>query len=321
MTWLVTGGAGYIGSHVVRDFQAAGVSVVVLDDLSSGLVGRVPSGVPLIKLDIRDTERFEQALRDNSVQGVVHLAAKKAVGESVEQPLMYYEQNVGGVISLLTAMSGAGIEKLVYSSSAAVYGSPGVPQVNEVSETRPESPYGETKLIGEWLIKAQSHATNLKAVSLRYFNVVGAGDKTLGDTSVNNLVPLIFSALENEISPQVFGDDYPTPDGTCIRDYIDVRDLSAAHVRAMQWLETAGVDYQVFNVGRGEGVSVKDMMQVARQATGIDFEYRVVGRRAGDPAQLVGQVGNANRDLKWEARFGVEEMVTSAWRAWRAAHD
>ena len=321
MAWLITGGAGYIGSHVVSDFQGAGLNVVVLDDLSSGLAKRVPKDIPLVKLDIRNTDEVAKAMRENSIQGVVHLAAKKAVGESVEQPLMYYDQNVGGVISLLTAMAEANVSNLVYSSSAAVYGSPGVAHVNEASPTRPESPYGETKLIGEWLIKAQAAATELKAVSLRYFNVVGAGDETLGDTSVNNLVPLIFSALENSSAPKVFGDDYPTADGTCIRDYIDVRDLSGAHVRAMQWLENSAADYEVFNVGRGVGVSVKEMMQVARKVTGFEFEYEVHGRRRGDCPRVVGQVENAHRDLKWQAKFGVDEMVTSAWQAWRAAHD
>ena len=321
MTWLITGGAGYIGSHVVRDFQKSGVEVVVLDDLSSGLTQRVPKDVRLVNLDIRDTDGLVKALRDNSIQGVVHLAAKKAVGESMEQPLWYYDQNVGGVISLLTAMAESDVFSLVYSSSAAVYGSPGVAHVNEASTTLPESPYGETKLIGEWLIKAQAAATDLKAVSLRYFNVVGAGDESLGDTSVNNLVPLVFSALESKSAPKVFGDDYPTADGTCIRDYIDVRDLSVAHVKAMQRLEGSDDDYEVFNVGRGVGVSVKEMMQVARKATNIDFEYEVVGRRPGDPAQLVGQVENAHRDLNWQAKFGVDEMVKSSWQAWRVAHD
>jgi UDP-glucose 4-epimerase len=217
-------------------------------------------------------------------------------------------------------MQESGVSNLVYSSSAAVYGAPQTASVNEDSSTNPESPYGETKLIGEWMIKDQCDVGELRAVSLRYFNVVGAENESLGDTSANNLVPLIFTALQGQRRPQVFGDDYPTPDGTCVRDYIDVRDLARAHVKSVEWLE-ANDGYQVFNVGRGHGVSVKEMMAIAQQATGNDFEYEVVGRRPGDPPQLVGVVERAKRDLGWSALHTPVEMVESSWSAWQAAHD
>lgn len=320
MTWLVTGGAGYIGAHVAREIAASGRSVVVFDDLSTGLANRLSDEIPLVVGDVRDSSVLSHTFGKFGVSGVVHLAAKKAVGESVEQPLMYYDQNIGGVISLLAAMNSTGVKSLVYSSSAAVYGTPDSQRVSEDSPTNPESPYGETKLIGEWLINDQSAATDLRAVSLRYFNVVGAGSDSLGDTSANNLVPLIFSALRAGKRPQVFGDDYPTPDGTCIRDYIDVRDLAAAHVEAIKWLE-GNEGYSVFNVGRGSGVSVKEMMRIAREVTVSDFEYEVLGRRAGDPPQLIGEVGKAAQEFGWVAKYSPREMVDSAWKAWGANND
>ncbi len=317
MTWLVTGGAGYIGSHVIREIVASGRNAVALDDLSTGVAGRVDAKTPLIVADVRDSEVLGRVFDDHQVSGVVHLAAKKAVAESVEKPLMYYDQNIGGVISLLAAMHSAGVSSLVYSSSAAVYGNPDSPAVREDSPTSPESPYGETKLIGEWMIKDQCGLESLSAVSLRYFNVVGAADKALGDTSANNLVPLIFSALQAGEQPQIFGDDYPTPDGTCVRDYIDVRDLAQAHVKAIEWLDN-NEGNEVFNIGRGSGVSVKEMMAIARQVTGADFVSAVSGRRAGDPAQLVGEVGKAKEFLGWSAKYTPTEMVDSAWQAWTA---
>ena len=317
MTWLLTGGAGYIGGHIAHALKDAGLGVVVLDDLSTGLVSRVPEGVPLVPTSVLDTDGVAAALREHRVTGVVHLAAKKAAGESVEQPLRYYRENVTGFERLLTAMGDAGVGRIVFSSSAAVYGSPDTEVVTEESPTVPVSPYGESKLIGEWLLRDLARAAGLSWVSLRYFNVAGAGAAHLGDTGVFNLIPMVFQALSRGQRPKVFGDDYPTPDGSCVRDYIDVVDLADAHVVAAERLaDSAGGVGEVYNVGRGEGVSVKEVMEVARKVTGIDFTYDVVGRRPGDPARIVASAEKIGRDLGWHARRDLDDMVTSAWEAW-----
>ena len=317
MTWLLTGGAGYIGGHIAHALKDAGLGVVVLDDLSTGLVSRVPEGVPLVPTSVLDTDGVAAALREHRVTGVVHLAAKKAAGESVEQPLRYYRENVTGFERLLTAMGDAGVGRIVFSSSAAVYGSPDTEVVTEESPTVPVSPYGESKLIGEWLLRDLARAAGLSWVSLRYFNVAGAGAAHLGDTGVFNLIPMVFQALSRGQRPKVFGDDYPTPDGSCVRDYIDVVDLADAHVVAAERLaDSAGGVGEVYNVGRGEGVSVKEVMEVARKVTGIDFTYDVVGRRPGDPPRIVASAEKIGRDLGWHARRDLDDMVTSAWEAW-----
>ena len=317
MTWLLTGGAGYIGGHIAHALKDAGLGVVVLDDLSTGLVSRVPEGVPLVPTSVLDIDGVAAALREHRVTGVVHLAAKKAAGESVEQPLRYYRENVTGFERLLTAMGDAGVGRIVFSSSAAVYGSPDTEVVTEESPTVPVSPYGESKLIGEWLLRDLARAAGLSWVSLRYFNVAGAGAAHLGDTGVFNLIPMVFQALSRGQRPKVFGDDYPTPDGSCVRDYIDVVDLADAHVVAAERLaSSAGGVGEVYNVGRGEGVSVKEVMEVARKVTGIDFTYDVVGRRPGDPARIVASAEKIGRDLGWHARRDLDDMVTSAWEAW-----
>ncbi len=231
-TWLVTGGAGYIGSHVVADLVASGRDVVVLDDFSAGLEERLIPGLPVVRASVLDRAAVAAALREHRVDGVIHLAARKAAGESVEMPLYYYRENVGGLLSVLEAMQETGVTRLVYSSSAAVYGTPPENPVVESVPLTPESPYGETKVVGEWMAAASGVAWGLSWVALRYFNVAGAGRDDLGDTSVNNLIPMVFRALEQGQRPRIFGDDYPTPDGTCVRDYIHVADLAAAHVAA-----------------------------------------------------------------------------------------
>ncbi|HBJ73149.1 MAG TPA: UDP-glucose 4-epimerase GalE, partial [Actinobacteria bacterium] len=219
-TWLVTGGAGYIGAHVVRELLDSGRNVVVLDDLSSGHAHRIPEGVAFVQANVADRDAVARALAQHAIDGVIHLAAKKAVGESVELPLHYFRENVDGMLALLEAMQAAGVSRLVYSSSAAVYGTPEHNPIPESAALIPESPYGQTKVVGEWLAADQGTATGLSWVALRYFNVAGAGSDELGDDSVNNLIPMVFAALDRGERPQIFGDDYPTPDGTCIRDYI-----------------------------------------------------------------------------------------------------
>jgi UDP-glucose 4-epimerase len=317
MTWMITGGAGYIGAHIVRAFQDVGLPLVVLDDLSTGVRENVPADVPFVRAAIADSETVRAALREHQVTGVLHLAAKKAVGESVEQPLMYWDENVGGMRSLLQSCLDEGVERLLFSSSAAVYGNPPVEYVTEETPTAPMSPYGETKLVGEWMLRDLAAAAPLRWVALRYFNVAGAGAPELADRSVNNLVPMTLQALGQGKNPQLFGDDYPTRDGSCVRDYIHVVDLAEAHAAAARRLDEGPIG-EVFNVGRGEGVTVKEVFSTVREVTGIDFELDVVGRRAGDPAAYFADPTKIGKELGWTARLDLQAMVASAWEAWQA---
>ncbi|MFI5509807.1 UDP-glucose 4-epimerase GalE [Mycobacterium sp. NPDC051804] len=321
MTWMVTGGAGYIGSHVVRALQDADIPVVVLDDLSTGLEQFVPASVPLVRGTLLDADRVAKVLRDHGVQGVIHIAGFKYAGVSVRRPLHTYEQNVSAMVTLLKAMDAEGVDKLVFSSSAATFGTPDVDIVTEDTPTRPESPYGETKLIGEWLLRDAGRASGLKHTSLRYFNVVGSGSTDLFDVSPHNLFPLVFNMLYRGETPQINGDDYPTPDGTCVRDYIHVADLALAHVAAAQRL-TAGQPVEpVYNLGSGDGTSVREIMTAIREATGIEFEPTIKPRRPGDPARIVAAGDLAARDLDWRMRHSLGEMVASAWAARSQAGD
>ncbi|WP_298227949.1 UDP-glucose 4-epimerase GalE [Gryllotalpicola sp.] len=317
MTWLVTGGAGYIGSHVVRAFLEKGIDVAVIDDLSSGHEAFVPDGVPFIRASILDRDALARAIR--GAIGVVHIAGYKYAGVSVQRPLHTYEQNVTGTAVLLEAMADAGVGSIVFSSSAAVYGTPDVDIVTEGTDKHPQSPYGESKLIGEWLLADQGRATGLRHTSLRYFNVVGSGAADLYDTSPHNLFPLVFDALLAGRAPKIFGDDYPTPDGTCVRDYIHVADLALAHVAAAQVLEAGGSLASVYNLGSGDGVSVAEIMAAMARVTGIDFAPEIAPRRPGDPARIVASGELAARDLGWRMRHSLDEMVATAWAA-RSAH-
>ena len=318
-TWLVTGGAGYIGGHVVRSLLASGREVVVYDDFSAGVRSRVPDGVPVVEADVADASAMAHALRSNGVDGVIHLAAKKAAGESVDIPLYYYRENVAGLLTVLEAMEGAGVGRFVYSSSAAVYGTPDENPVVEGSPLRPESPYGETKVVGEWMSRDAGVAWGLSWAALRYFNVGGAGSDDLGDTSVNNLVPMVFRALERGERPRIFGDDYPTPDGTCIRDYIHVLDLADAHVAAAERCET-GSRQDVFNVGRGLGSSVREVMDMISEVIGTDADAEVVARRAGDPPASWAATELIEAELGWHAARDLRDIVASAWSAWQSQH-
>jgi UDP-glucose 4-epimerase len=319
MTWLVTGGAGYIGAHVVRALQEAGLAAVVIDDLSSGHRRFVAPDVPFVHGSILDGGLLLDTLRQHRADGVIHVAGFKYAGVSVERPLHTYTQNVTGTVSLLAAMQRSGVDRVVFSSSAATFGTPDVDLVTEETPTVPESPYGESKLIGEWLLRDQATATGLRHTSLRYFNVVGSGYDDLYDTSPHNLFPIVFDRLLAGETPRINGEDYPTPDGTCVRDYVHVADLADAHLVAAQRLASGAALAPVYNLGSGDGSSVRQIMDAVRDVTGIDFVPEVGPRRPGDPARIVASGDLAARDLDWAMRHDLRQMVSSAWRARQGA--
>ena len=324
MTWLVTGGAGYIGSHVVRALTAEGMPAVVIDDLSTGHRSFVREDVPFYEGSVLQGELLDRIFTEHQIAGVVHLAGFKYAGVSVSQPLHTYTQNVTGMVTLLESMAANGVTLFVFSSSAAVYGTPATDLVSEEDLTKPESPYGESKLVGEWVLRDQGGATAsgdapLRHTSLRYFNVVGSGYEDLRDTSPHNLFPLIFERLVAGEVPYVNGDDYPTPDGTPVRDYVHVSDLALSHVVAAKALEEGRPLQPVYNLGSGTGLSVRQIMDAVARVTGIDFTPEMRPRRAGDPAQIVATGELAARDLDWQMRHSVDDMVASAWAARQAA--
>ncbi len=315
MSFLVTGGAGYIGSHVVHAFTEAGLDAVVLDDLSSGHKDFVSEDVPLVIGSILDRDLVRRTIVEHGVTGVVHLAGYKYAGVSVSRPLHTFDQNVTGTISLLEAMDAEGVDKIVFSSSAAVYGTPHVDLVTEDTATNPESPYGETKLVGEWILRDQGKAAGLHHTSLRYFNVVGSAVDWLYDSSPHNLFPLVIKALEEGKTPRINGDDYNTPDGTCVRDYVHVGDLAISHVAAAKALQEGKPLEPVYNLGSGEGVSVREIMTAFAEATGKPFTPEIGPRRAGDPDRIVASGDKAARDLDWQMRHTLTDMVKSAFDA------
>lgn len=320
MTWLITGGAGYIGSHVVRAMLAADVKVVVLDNLSSGFEAFVPEGVPLARVDVTDAAAVSAVMDEHGIVGVVHLAAYKYAGESVKKPLHTWKQNLVGTLSLLEAMEANGVDKLVLSSTAAVYGTPDEAVVTEATPTGPESPYGSSKLAAEWAIREQAHAlslagTPLTYTALRYFNVVGSGFNDIYDASPHNLFPLVLGALARGEVPRINGDDYPTEDGTCVRDYVHVSDLADAHVAAAKRMMAGEPLETVYNLGSGSGTSVREIVEACIKATETDVEPLVQARRPGDPARIVASGELAAKDLGWAMTHTVEDMVQSAWAA------
>jgi UDP-glucose 4-epimerase len=315
MTWLVTGGAGYIGSHVVRAFAAEQIPCAVIDDLSSGHRDFVDDDVPFYAGSVLDRPLLDRILTEHPVSGVVHLAGFKYAGVSVSRPLHTYTQNVTGMLTLLEALADHGVGNMVFSSSAAVFGTPSSGLVTEDYPTTPESPYGESKLIGEWLLRDQAKVVALSHTSLRYFNVVGSGYPDLRDTSPHNLFPLVFEQLVAGKVPYINGDDYPTPDGTCVRDYVHVSDLAVSHVAAAKALESGVALEPVYNLGSGTGLSVRQIMDAVVRVTGIDFVPEIKPRRPGDPAQIVATGELAARDLDWKMRHDVDAMVASAWEA------
>jgi len=313
---LVVGGAGYIGAHVSLLLQESGYKVRIFDDFSNGLERRV-KGIfeDVIIGDVLDRDAVVSSMED--VDSVIHLAAKKAVGESVSNPLKYYANNVGGILNLLGAMSYRGVKKIVFSSTAAVYAPSEKSAIEESDPVIPLSPYGETKLLSEKLISKVAEAEDFSAISLRYFNVVGSSRPEFGDNSKDNLVPKVFTAYKDSRRPEIYGDDYPTKDGTCIRDYIHVGDLAEAHLLALRAIESKRID-EVYNVGSGSGYSVKEIIEQISMTMGVDLNPLVVGRRDGDSPQLISSITKIGRDLGWKPRSNLKEMIDSSWDAEKA---
>lgn len=317
MTTLVIGGAGYIGAHVVQLLLERGESVAVVDDLSTGFRNRI-GDAPLIEQDVTAdgaVEVLEREMRERGVKAVIHFAAHKQVGESVEKPEMYWHDNIGGLANVLDAAARAGVRDFVFSSSAAVYGTPDVDLVDEELECRPINPYGATKYVGEWMLADAERAHGMRTVALRYFNVAGAGSPELADSLVMNLVPIVLDTLECGKNPKVFGNDYDTPDGTCIRDYVHVEDLADAHVAALGYLENDEREHRVFNVGTGEGSSVLEVIDAIGRAMEIEITPEIAPRRAGDPARLVCSTERIEKALGWKSSKDLDDIVRSAVEA------
>jgi len=315
MKLLVTGGAGYIGAHVVRLAEQAGHQVVVVDNFSTGLSQRVQCEVVNLQLASPDAQSELSALmQKHRFDAVIHLAARKQVGESVEIPEQYFLDNLGGLGNLLIAMRENDLHKLVFSSSAATYGIPDVDTVSEDYPGKPINPYGQTKLIGEWMV-ANAAVWGLKGVNLRYFNVAGCEFPDLADTAELNLIPIAIAQLKRGDNPIVFGDDYPTPDGSCIRDYVHVGDLARAHLMAVDYLDAHTREYATFNVGSGSGASVLEVLDALKSASRIDFVPEIKARRAGDPPRLVADTTRIEKVFGLKAEHDLEQIVSSAWDA------
>ncbi len=323
MSILVPGGAGYIGSHTVYALIEAGFDVVVADNLLTGFRAAVHPAARFYELDIRDRAALDRLFEKESIEGVIHFAASSQVGESMTDPLKYYDNNLGGTISLLESMVAHGVDKIVFSSTAAVYGEPERTPILETDRTVPQNCYGETKLAMERLMDWTERAHGLRHVALRYFNAAGAHPSAaIGEahSPETHLIPLILQVPNGQrASISVFGEDYPTPDGTCIRDYIHVCDLAQAHVLALRYL-LAGGKSDVFNLGNGVGFSVKEIVELARMVTGHPIPAVVGPRRAGDPARLVASSEKARRVLGWQPVYDKPEtIVATAW-AWHREH-
>ena len=323
MAILVCGGAGYIGSHAVHALIEKGEQVVIVDNLQTGHRGALNPKAKFYEGDIRDASVLDKIFTENKVEAVIHFAANSLVGESMEKPLLYFNNNVYGMQVLLEAMVRHGVDKIVFSSTAAVYGEPKRVPIHEDDETCPTNTYGETKLTMEKMMKWVSRANGVRYVSLRYFNAAGAlPDGSIGEdhATETHLIPLILqvpTGRRDHIT--VFGDDYPTPDGTCLRDYIHVVDLADAHVLALEYLRKGGAS-DIFNLGNGQGFSVKEMIAAAEKATRRPIKVEIGARRAGDPAQLIASSEKARSVLGWKPQFtDVEQVIGTAWR-WHEHH-
>lgn len=323
MTVLVLGGAGYIGSHTVYELADNGADVVIADNLQTGYLAAVHPKARFYKGDIRDKAFLDYLFKKEKIDAVIHFAASSLVGESMTNPLKYYENNLYGTMVLLKSMVENGIDKIVFSSTAATYGEPENIPILETDRTEPANTYGETKLAMEKMFKWVSSAHNLRYVSLRYFNACGAhASGKIGEAHnpESHLIPIILqvpNGKRKEVS--IFGDDYPTKDGTCIRDYIHVTDLAQAHILAVEYLKQ-GNPSDIFNLGNGVGFSVKEVIETARKVTGHSIPAVISPRRAGDPAQLIASSEKAKFILGWKPKHAdIEEIIASAWN-WHKNH-
>ncbi len=315
---LVTGGAGYIGSVVTELLVARGLPVVVVDNLTQGHRAALPEAVEFFRADLLEPEQIARVFEEHPIEAVIHLAAVSVVGESVRQPIHYYQQNVTGLLNLLEAMCRAGTRRLVFSSTASVYGTPERLPLTEAAPLRPVNPYGWTKVVGEQILADAAEAHSIRAITLRYFNVAGATERCGEDhRPETHLIPCLLEvALGLRPYLELFGTDYETPDGTGIRDYIHVLDLAEAHWLALEKTQhIAGV----YNLGTNRGYSVREVIACVENVTGKKIPVREKPRRSGDAARLVASFERAQRELGWQPRRGLEEMVASAWR-WRQRH-
>lgn len=323
MSVLICGGAGYIGSHNVRAFRQHGDDVIIVDNLETGHRASVPEGVKFYEGDIRNSETLEKIFTENKIEAVIHFCAYSLVGESVDKPLKYFDNNVGGMISLLEAMQKFDVKRIIFSSTAATYGEPKKVPILETDPTEPTNPYGESKRIMEKMMNWVSRRYDIRYVSLRYFNVAGAWhDGSIGEDHrcETHLIPLILQVpMGKREFITVYGDDYPTDDGTCIRDYIHVEDLAKAHILALEYLRNGG-ESNIFNLGSGDGYSVMEMINAARKVTGHPIPAKVGQRRAGDPARLVADSSKARKILGWQPEIvKMEDIISTAWK-WHSSH-
>lgn len=315
MRLLITGGAGYIGSHFVARALENGFSeIIVVDDLSTGHRRRLPHSVRFHPLNLANDDATEQLIDilQQDIDAVVHFAAKKAVEESVSNPEEYFRNNIGGTINLLFAMKVADVKKLIFSSSAAVYGEPAARIVFEDTSCTPINPYGQSKRISELALENAASAWGLQAISLRYFNVAGAMNSALADTTTSNLMPAIRDRMTQGGTLQIFGNDYNTPDGTCIRDYIHILDLVDAHLTALQSLQPENKSgLEAYNVGTGLGSSVLEIVKAFQMLPNVDLKYEYTSRRPGDPGALTANVDKIAKQLSWRAQFSTHDIVES----------